>query len=367
MILGSIIGGLADAYGRKRLCLCYCLAYTFSVLMKHCKHFYVLLIGRVGGGIATSLLFSVFESWLIGAHTERGLGSKGGLKKDEEEKWLAKSLSLSMYGSSLVAIGSGVLANIVVANSGKMRPLHGDESSSIYYGGYISAFDICLVPLVLCATFIVVLWEENYGADALESLEVEIREYSGDGLTKKHSVTLEDVESINLQNEDGKTILDVKSISQRKGGACSTLLHACRTVWNSPNILACCIIGSVYEGAMYIFIFLWTPALSALSTTLDKTATAEESAVEKDPHTDSELPFGVIFSSFMVCCMLGTTAFSRLSTAGVSASMCLAGILALSSISCLAMSTPVGIGASSSSANTPQYIGMLLYEFCIGF
>ena len=67
--------------------------------------------------------------------------------------------------------------------------------------------------------------------------------------------------------------------------------------------------------------------------------------------------------------MLGTITFSRLSTSGVPASKCLVGILALASLSCLAMAWPTSLtgSGSSSSANTPQYIGMLVYEFCIGF
>ena len=118
-------------------------------------------------------------------------------------------------------------------------------------------------------------------------------------------------------------------------------------------------------------IFLWTPSLTSLQEKLDNShgRIVSVGSTEKDPHTDSELPFGWIFSSFMVCCMLGSIAFSRLSNAGVSASKCLVGILALASLSCLAMSTPYfdGISKATSSANTPQYIGMLLYEICIGF
>lgn len=415
MVLGSIIGGLADSYGRKRLCLCYCLSYTFSVLMKHCRHFHVLLLGRVGGGLATSLLFSVFESWLIRAHGERGLLINTGEKKDEEggqggdeEKWLARSLSVSMYGSSLVAIGSGVVANVVVESSGKMRPLwSGGEtsSSSIYVGGYISAFDACLVPLGLCAALILAFWEENYGevnsSAASTSKGVELppstdghhkndnrcqeRQLFSDGYLKKHSSVLledesveEDRESSSIQSEtECNNLLEEQrhSITQQQEGMCSALIAGIRTVWNTPKILICCIIGSVFEGAMYIFIFLWTPALTSLQEKLnlsnrnivDKIDIIENA--EKDIHdVDGELPFGWIFSSFMVCCMLGTIAFSTLTNAGVPASKCLAGILALSSLSCLAMACPFsGASGGTTSANTPQYVGMLMYEFCIGF
>jgi len=371
MILGSILGGLADSYGRKKLCLCYCLAYTFSVLMKHCKYFYVLMLGRVGGGISTSLLYSCFESWLIGAQGARGLGRNSGLKKEEEERWMAKSLSISMFGSSLVAIGSGILANVVVESSGKMRPLFeaaNDGSSALYIGGYISAFDLCLVPLVICATIISCSWEENYGEEAAALFEN--REISSNGSSKERS------SGTAVDDEKKRILYDEPELSagarQRNEGICSALSNGISTVWKSPKILICCVVGSVFEGAMYIFIFLWTPTLTSLQDKIDDSDVVKRVFMKamKDPHTDSDLPFGWIFSTFMVSCMLGTTAFSRLSNAGVSASKCLAGILALAAISCLAMARPLsvsGYGVTSSSATTPQYIGMLLYEFCIGF
>ncbi|KAL7541550.1 hypothetical protein ACHAXR_011032 [Thalassiosira sp. AJA248-18] len=392
MVLGSIVGGLADSYGRKRLCLCYCLSYTFSVLMKHCKHFYVLLLGRVGGGVATSLLFSVFESWLIRAHGVRGLGSKGGLTKEEEEKWLAKSLAVSMYGSSLVAIGSGVLANLVVGISGKMRPWNvtGNGEPLLYIGGYIAAFDVCLVPLALCAVLIMVLWEENYG-EASASTNDEVSSnglvaengHHSAGFLKKHSSiqvedegsTEEDKNRILSEEEHRFLLAEEERASRQKERWCSALFSGIHTVWNTPNILVCCVIGSIFEGAMYIFIFLWTPALTSLQEQIgyrqgDIEETEITESTEKDIHTDSELPFGWIFSTFMVCCMLGTITFSRLSNAGIPASKCLAGILALASLSCIAMACPSSSGLSSgasSSANTPQYLGMMVYEFCIGF
>ena len=103
---------------------------------------------------------------------------------------------------------------------------------------------------------------------------------------------------------------------------------------------------------MYIFIFLWTPVLTQIQAQLHL--------------TENELPFGWIFSSFMCCCMLGTIFFSRLSNAGVSASKCLAGVLLLSSLSCIAMSYPNISGNTRTGAYTVQYIGMLSYEFSIG-
>jgi hypothetical protein len=165
----------------------------------------------------------------------------------------------------------------------------------------------------------------------------------GSGVAKQHSsIYLSDDEN----NQDREKPLESLQTSSAKVG----LLSGIRTVWNSPLILSICIIASAFEGSMYIFIFLWTPALTHIQTQLNPTAT--------------ELPFGWIFASFMLCCLLGTISFSRLAHAGVSASKCLVGVLALAAVSCLAMAYPHISGTGG--ANSVQYWGMLSYEFAIG-
>ncbi|CAI0441799.1 unnamed protein product [Linum tenue] len=63
MLFGTIVGS-----GRKRACVTYCITYILSCITKHSPHYKVLMLGRVLGGIATSLLFSAFESWLVAEH-----------------------------------------------------------------------------------------------------------------------------------------------------------------------------------------------------------------------------------------------------------------------------------------------------------
>jgi hypothetical protein len=46
---------------------------TISIGDEDFKNFSILMIGRLLGGVATSLLFSVFEAWLIGAHSSAGV------------------------------------------------------------------------------------------------------------------------------------------------------------------------------------------------------------------------------------------------------------------------------------------------------
>ena len=54
--------------GRKLAGLAYVVTYAASCVTKHWSNYNVLMLGRFFGGIATSLLFSAFESWLVSEH-----------------------------------------------------------------------------------------------------------------------------------------------------------------------------------------------------------------------------------------------------------------------------------------------------------
>lgn len=54
--------------GRKKAALTYAITYIIGCATKHWDVFGVLLVGRLFCGIATSLLYSAFESWLVAEH-----------------------------------------------------------------------------------------------------------------------------------------------------------------------------------------------------------------------------------------------------------------------------------------------------------
>ena len=54
--------------GRKKAALTYVATYTFGCCTKHFNNFWILLVGRLFCGVATSLLYSAFESWLVAEH-----------------------------------------------------------------------------------------------------------------------------------------------------------------------------------------------------------------------------------------------------------------------------------------------------------
>lgn len=68
LLFGTVVGGFADRYGRKLNCLLFALLYGLSCITKHFNDFNILMIGRLLGGVATSILMSAFETWMIHEH-----------------------------------------------------------------------------------------------------------------------------------------------------------------------------------------------------------------------------------------------------------------------------------------------------------
>ena len=91
-----------DTWGRRLGCIVFCVLEIIINALEHIPHFPLLLLGRVLGGISTSLLFSAFESWMVSEHRKRGF----------PEAWLASTFALSSIGNGLVAVLAGVVAQV---------------------------------------------------------------------------------------------------------------------------------------------------------------------------------------------------------------------------------------------------------------
>ncbi|KAJ3086218.1 Molybdate-anion transporter [Quaeritorhiza haematococci] len=135
-VFGTVIGSIADKFGRKRMCIVFCIVYAVSCLTKLSPAFSMLLLGRVLGGIATSLLFSVFEAWMVSEHFSRGF----------KEPLLSDTFSWSTFLNGLVAICAGVFANILVGS-----------------WGHVSPFMAAIGFLVAAGLVVSSTWKENYG------------------------------------------------------------------------------------------------------------------------------------------------------------------------------------------------------------
>lgn len=124
--------------GRRKLCLTFCITYALACALIQLPYFPVLILGRFLGGVSTSILFSVFESWLISASNSLALP--------------AQDLSTVMGRASLVngfvAAGAGVASNQLVGST----------------GSFASPFVASGVLLLIAWVVIRGSWTENYGS-----------------------------------------------------------------------------------------------------------------------------------------------------------------------------------------------------------
>mmetsp|Transcript_75389 Transcript_75389/g.125694 ORF Transcript_75389/g.125694 Transcript_75389/m.125694 type:complete len:458 (+) Transcript_75389:66-1439(+) len=195
-VVGTVVGSLADRFGRRKFAILYCVIYFGHCVTKHWSFFGVLMVGRILGGISTSLLFSVFDSWLVSESQREGFTGEQ----------LGNTFSLAYFGSSVAAIAAGQFGEIAA----NLSPLTG-IGGGMYYGGYVTPFDLSNVVLVLCMLYVSSRWSENYG--------------QSDGQPEG-----------NFGNALGAVLKDKK-------------------------ILLCGLICSSFESSMFIFVFNWTPCL----------------------------------------------------------------------------------------------------------
>eukprot|EP00756_Hemistasia_phaeocysticola_P004350 Hpha_TRINITY_DN12766_c0_g1::TRINITY_DN12766_c0_g1_i1::g.114696::m.114696 len=216
MIFGTFAGTLADKYGRRLNCVIYGVSYALCCITKHFNNYGILMIGRLLGGFATSILWSAFESWMVCEHNKRGF----------KQEWIGSTFSLMITGNGLVAIASGFAAQAAVW---------------VYGGHPVAPFDLSLLCLIFGTVFISYSWTENYG--------------------DQHA-------------------------SQSDG-----LQNAFAAIRRDPNVALLGLLQSLFEGAMYTFVFMWTPVLEA----------------------SGAVPHGFVFACFMMSCSVGASIFNILS------------------------------------------------------
>lgn len=214
-LFGTITGALGDIYGRKILCIGYGVLYSMCCLTKLFENFHLLLVGRILGGISTSILYSAFDSWYINEHINY-------YKLPNE--WLNSTFAKATFFNATLAILAGLLSYFLV---------------SVIELGPIIPFITAIPFLIVTSIYTMIMLNEHYVYN-----------------TKSASASVKQSLILWLTNK---------------------------------NIFTLSIVQSLYEGVMYLFIFIWTPALETLKP-----------------------PLGLIFSSFMLALMIGSKIYSIL-------------------------------------------------------
>ena len=239
VLLGTWAPIAADRYGRQKLCMMFTVIYSLACLFKLSQNYGILILGRVLGGMATSLLFSAFEAWYITEHIE---------KHDFPKEWIGVTFSKATVWNGVLAIVAGFIANIVAE----------------WFGfGPVSPFMLAIPCLVVSGVVVSSKWPENYSKQ-----QVLFKKSCSEGLQK---------------------------------------------IATEPRIFLIGIIQSLFESVMYIFVFIWTPVL--------------------DDPKGGTVSLGIIFSSFMVCIMIGSSIYQLLTVYRVNVLYMLASSIGLALVS----------------------------------
>ncbi|KAF8066289.1 mfsd5 [Scenedesmus sp. PABB004] len=149
LVVGTFVGALADKLGRRTAGLAYVVTYSLSCVTKHSPRFGVLMLGRVLGGVATSLLYSAFESWLVSEHFRRGFS----------EQALGQTFSWAVFlGNGLMAIAAGFFGDALVEKLGL---------------GRVAPFDAAIVFMLAGGAVMLATWPENYGDKGSKNIAVQ--------------------------------------------------------------------------------------------------------------------------------------------------------------------------------------------------
>ncbi|PSS05236.1 hypothetical protein BD289DRAFT_457564 [Coniella lustricola] len=255
-------GFLADRYGRRKACLAQCLVHSAACLtvVFGGRNLPILFLGRVLAGTALTLLWTVFEGWMVTEWNARGLdecnetgtgniggGGGGGL---------CQMFGIMTTANCMTAIVGGVVGHALVSSFGsKLWPF------GLGIVRMILRLLTCARPGWLGGQFESLFKNASYGnpADTLASLYIDIR------------------------------------------------------IW-TLTLITCC-----FEGTIFLVNFFWPGVLQNAhkSATLDEDNSSSSSKSNNSLATSAlhiplshDIPYGVVFASFMAAMILGALFFN---------------------------------------------------------
>ncbi|XP_059469372.1 molybdate-anion transporter-like [Neocloeon triangulifer] len=140
ILFGTSTGPLADRFGRRLMCVCFAVLYSICCFTKLSPDYFVLLFGRILGGISTSMLFSSFEAWYVYEHREH---------HGFPVEWISSTFSKATFFNGLLAIVAGIIANFAA------------ETMSF---GPVAPFMMAVPCLVVAGIGAGLWWPENRGS-----------------------------------------------------------------------------------------------------------------------------------------------------------------------------------------------------------
>ncbi|KAL2067582.1 hypothetical protein VTL71DRAFT_2007 [Oculimacula yallundae] len=143
-VTATVTGKLADVYGRRLACLSFCVIYSISCLSLLTDNIPILYIGRVFSGAATTLMYTVFESWMVTEFNKNFPNEPGST--------LSSIFSTMTTLNTAVIVAAGVVAECVTIIAGTQK----------------APFMVAVVVLMGAFLAINRSWGENYGENRAE-------------------------------------------------------------------------------------------------------------------------------------------------------------------------------------------------------
>lgn len=269
MFFSPVAGPLVDMYGRKQAMLVFNCIYFLTCCSMFSSSFTVLFLGRVASGCSASLLNSAYEAWMVHEH-EKATYSKLLLTHTFQ------FMSLTKY---IVAVLAGILASASVHLFSHSSSSDGGEYGPQPQPLYEAPFALSAVVLIVGFFVTHHTLEENYGERGRSSV----------------------------------MSLEVVSVSLQKA------LHLMRS---DARVLLLAIVQTCFEGSVFVFVFIWTPALAQSNNIAIESSNTDGSSTSTSGSSNSDIssstaqsrdvPHGLVFGMFMMCCMIGSFVFRLL-------------------------------------------------------
>jgi len=200
-VSASFAGTFADRYGRRTACLAFCVIYSLSCTTLFTNNLSILFLGRVLGGVSGTLLWSVFESWMVAEFNQ--------LMLQDADPILSGIFSTMTTANTCVAIVAGILAEWLVRSAG---------TAEAPFLASIACLAVAFVAILRC-------WGENYGSSNRDAAE------------------------------------DATLLRQEEADCSSTPASPLRRIFRDRNIMILALTSCFFEGSLFLFIFFKFPAL----------------------------------------------------------------------------------------------------------
>lgn len=252
--LGSLLSSMADKYGRKKACMLFSITYSLSALTKPFRSFRILLVGRCLSGISTALLYTAFESWLAAFHSANAI----------PQSVLAETFGIAAVANGVAAVSAGLV---------------GDRLANRY--GLVSPFLAAICPLMSVLLLVATMFPN----DCIKTTHLDIT-----SPLQPHTDIPPSFSSPPLKKKNQH------SLASRIYSALisSPVVSGLMRLRTRPSLALLGLSQALFEGSVYVWVFLWTPALAG------------------DPAYS--LRHGVAFAAFMAAFVSGGQLFRILHT-----------------------------------------------------